>query len=134
VASTSVLVDAGALIAYFNKSDSEHAALLGFFNEFFGQAITTWPALTEAVHLVERRHEIAVMRLIERGRLEVLDITPGITRIIALMEQYADRPIDLADASLVWAAELTGILRIVTIDRQDFTVYRARGRPFDIVP
>ena len=41
-------------------------------------------------------------------------------------KQYADRAMDFADASLVAAAEALGTVRVFTIDRRDFLVYRAR--------
>jgi len=44
-------------------------------------------------------------------------------RLLALMEQYCDRPMDLADASLVLLAEQTGYREIFTID-SDFLFYR----------
>jgi len=47
-----VLVDAGALIALFNKTDSEHQFFRRFFAYYYGEALTTWPVLTEAEHLV----------------------------------------------------------------------------------
>ncbi len=43
-----------------------------------------------------------------------------------LMERYADRPMDFADASLVAAAEQLRTTRIFTLDRNDFATYRAR--------
>ena len=42
------------------------------------------------------------------------------------MEQYADQPMDLADASLVTAAEHLRATTILTLDRRDFRTYRAR--------
>ena len=42
------------------------------------------------------------------------------------MEQYADHPMDLADASLVTAAEAIGTRQVFTIDRKDFAAYRVR--------
>ncbi len=48
--------------------------------------------------------------------------------MIDLMRRYAD-------ASLVWAAEHTGITSIVTFDHADFAVYRLKGRrAFEILP
>ena len=44
-----------------------------------------------------------------------------------LMDQYADRPMDLADATLVAFAEEQGHRTIFTLDA-DFQVYRFRGR------
>jgi predicted nucleic acid-binding protein len=50
------------------------------------------------------------------------------------MEQYRDTPMDLADATLVTAAEVLRVHRIFTLD-SDFKVYRTRdGRAFEIVP
>ena len=41
---------------------------------------------------------------------------------------HADRPMDLADASLVVAAMSTGIHTVWTLDRSDFETYRLPGR------
>jgi predicted nucleic acid-binding protein len=50
----------------------------------------------------------------------------SLTRAFELMESYADRPMDLADASLVVAAEALETRKIFTIDRNDFATYRVR--------
>ncbi len=48
--------------------------------------------------------------------------------------QYRDMPMDLADASLVAAAEALGLTRIFTLN-SDFQVYRWKGkREFEILP
>ena len=47
-------------------------------------------------------------------------------RAFELMEQYADHPRDLADASLIMAAEALRARKIFTIDRSDFAAYRIR--------
>ena len=130
-----VLVDAGALIALFNKTDSEHQFFRRFFADYYGEALTTWPVLTEAEHLVAAHRSIDVLRLVRAGRLRPVDITTGTARIIELMEKYADRPMGLADASMVWAAEHTGVHEIVTTDRKDFEFYRMRsGHALRILP
>jgi predicted nucleic acid-binding protein len=50
------------------------------------------------------------------------------------MEKYKDRPMDLADASLVVASEILGTNKIFTLD-SDFSVYRINGRKhFEIIP
>ncbi len=49
------------------------------------------------------------------------------SRLFALMEQYCDRPMDLADATLVLTAEKTGYRQILTID-SDFLFYRISDR------
>jgi len=50
----------------------------------------------------------------------------SLTRAFELMESYAGRPMDLADASLVVAAEALETRKIFTIDRSDFAAYRVR--------
>ena len=48
---------------------------------------------------------------------------------------YADREVDLADASLVHVAERLGTNIILTLDRRDFSAYRiARTGVFRILP
>ena len=50
------------------------------------------------------------------------------------MDKYSDRPMDLADATLVALAEEHGHRRIFTLD-SDVHVYRRGGRQrFDVVP
>ena len=55
-------------------------------------------------------------------------------RIRVLMNQYGDTPMDLADASLVAAAERRGLRKIFTVDGH-FRVYRLDGtHAFEVVP
>ena len=64
-----------------------------------------------------------------RGFLPIaaLDPTdlPGLSKLV---RKYADRPMELADASLVWLANKTDITDIITMDRADFSVYRTNRR------
>jgi uncharacterized protein len=51
-----------------------------------------------------------------------------------LMRQYRDTPMDLADASLVVAAERLNLHRIFTLDSH-FYAYRINGtHSFEVVP
>lgn len=59
--------------------------------------------------------------------------TAETTRMADLMSQYNDTPMDLADASLVAAAESQSLRRVFTFDR-DFYVYRlADGSALEVV-
>ena len=73
--------------------------------------------------------------LIERRALQIHVPEPGeLARIKALMEIYADTPMDLADASLVAVAERLGLRRVFTLDG-DFRIYRIHGREtFEVAP
>lgn len=72
-----------------------------------------------------------------RSRLAWFLDQDAFERAFALMERYADHPMDLADASLVAAAEALETRKIFTIDRNDFSTYRLRrgqrNEAFEIV-
>lgn len=55
-------------------------------------------------------------------------------RMRALMHQFSDAPMDLADASLVVTAERLELRRVFTLDRH-FRAYRLlSGQAFEILP
>lgn len=93
--------------------------------------ITSWPAFTETMYLLGRGGwpaQQALWRLVQRGDLEIAAMdNDDVNRAAALMHSYADRPMDLADATLVTLAERRGLRRIFTLD-SDFQAYRLRNR------
>ena len=50
----------------------------------------------------------------------------SLARALELMQKYADHPMDFADASIVVAAEVLRTTSVFTLDRSDFSSYRAR--------
>jgi predicted nucleic acid-binding protein len=86
------------------------------------------PVLTAAFHLLDpgSRGAAALRTFLERdgAMLWFFEIT-AVRRALELMARYADHPMELADASLA-AAEQLRITRIFTLDRKDFSSYRAR--------
>ena len=133
------LTDAGPLIAVIDADERDHEACLEVLDEIALPLVTTWPAFTEAMYLLGRaggiRGQRALWRLVHSDRLVVADLSRAATeRCARLMEQYADRPMDLADATLVAYAQERGHRTIFTLD-DDFHVYRLRGRQrFETVP
>jgi uncharacterized protein len=128
-----MLVDAGPLIALFNRRDRAHDQVKRWFAEDGGRLWTTWPVLTEVCHLIPEYLVPRILRWIDQGGLQVAEIPSAAAADLAdLTERYADRPMDLADASLVWLGEARRIRRVLTLDHADFAVYRDRsGRAFD---
>ena len=105
-----VLADTGPLVALLNRTDSHHQRARVFFGRFKGVLYTTWPVLTETCHLLPRHLRTGFMRWVAGGGIAVQDSTAEQAAIIAaLMERYADRPMDLADASLICLADKLGI-------------------------
>ena len=126
------LTDAGPLIAIVDADEPDHAACVDALDQLTIPLVTTWPAFTEAMYLLGRaggiRAQQALWRLVERDLLVIADLAPSaVVRSAQLMDQHADRPMDLADATLVALAEERGDRRMLTLDA-DFQVYRFRGR------
>ncbi|GIL24596.1 MAG: pilus biogenesis protein [Bacteroidota bacterium] len=122
----STLIDAGPLIALFDQSDQYHLQAVSFLKNFKGTLFTTWPVITEASHLLSFsvKAQIALLEWINRGGLYLIEIEDyHIVRLIELSEKFKDVPMDLADATLIVAAETNNIKEIATID-SDFYVYR----------
>ena len=126
----SILVDAGPLIALFDRDDAHHAAMKELLQGTAGRLITTWPVVTETSHMLDfdARAQLDFYRWVAAGGVVVHEVPQAaLGRVIDLVEKYGDLPMDLADATLVVAAEVLGVREIVSIDR-DFEVYRIGGR------
>jgi hypothetical protein len=124
----STLVDAGPLIALFDEDDRYHGQVLTFLKKHKGSFITTWPVITEAIHMLSFSIEAQkdCLTWIKRRGILIFDLTSDhIERLIEIMDKYSDLPMDLADASLWVASEEVRTVRIATID-SDFMVYRPR--------
>ena len=133
------LTDAGPLVAIVNEGDPSHAACMAQLPRLTPPMVTTWPCFTEAMYLAGgaggHRAQDALWAAVDRGALIFHESSPAErVRMRELMAKYKDTPMDLADTSLVAAAEALGARRIFTID-SDFYVYRtADRRAFEIVP
>jgi len=124
-----ILVDTGPLIALFDPRDGLHERCRRTLKSLQSRLFTTVPVLTEAFHILspESRGSDRLREFITLGGLGVWFLDGGaLERAFELMEQYADHPMDLADASLLAAAEALDTRRIFTVDRRDFGAYRVR--------
>jgi predicted nucleic acid-binding protein len=124
------VVDAGPLVALFDASDRYHPDALTFIKTFKGELLSTLAVITEVSHLLDFRVAVQIdfIRWVRAGAVRLVDLIPAdLDRIIELTEQYADLPMDFADASLVAFSERLGIRYIATVDK-DFYVYRINGK------
>lgn len=122
----STLVDAGPLIALFDRSDRYHKRTISFLQKNQNSWITTWPVITEVSHLLDfgTQTQINFLKWINRGGLHIFELEfAHLVRVIELSEKFKDVPMDLADATLIVASEVRGIAEIATID-SDFYIYR----------
>jgi predicted nucleic acid-binding protein len=123
------LLDTGPAVALFDPKDSSHSRCREVLKTLREPVVTTVPVLTEAFHMLSpgTRGADRLRDFIARGGATVWFFDgPALLRAFELMEQYADHPMDLADASLIVAAEALATTRVFTIDRQDFQTYRVR--------
>ncbi len=135
-----ILVDTGPLIALFDPADKLHARCRKILRGIEEPLYSSVPVLTEAFHMLSPETQGAdkLREFIEMGGLTIWYFDDAsLERAFELMERYKDHPMDLADASLVVAAEVLRTRKIFTIDRDDFETYRVkrghRNYPMEIV-
>lgn len=133
------LTDASALFALVDKDQDAHERCRITLRTLSVPLLTPWPCFTEAMYFAFKSGGLIRQRLlwdlVNDGLLRFYAPTePEVARMQALMEEYQDTPMDMADASLVAAAETLSEKRIFTLD-SDFYVYqRNRIEPFEVVP
>jgi len=125
----SIIVDAGPLIALFDRNDRHHDRAVRFIRECRSRPITNLPVLTEATFLL--RFSVEAQRDLLLWAHRALDIdgatSTDLPRIADLLDKYRDMPADFADASLVALAERLDLSQVASVDR-DFAIYRTLGR------
>jgi predicted nucleic acid-binding protein len=127
---TEILIDAGPIIALFDKDDSYHEKILNFIKDKGFRFVTTTAVVTEVSHMLDFNVNVQMQFLewIENDGIRLYEIKQkDIIEIIELTKKYKDRPMDFADATLVIAAKRTGIKKIISID-SDFDIYRLPGK------
>lgn len=134
------LCDTGPLVAVIDRRDEHHERCVAALGSLPPEPLlTTWPCWVEALYLVGRvdgfSSQDKLWTYLAHGlvRLLVPDEDDE-RRMWALMRQYQDVPMDVADASLVAAAERLDVRQVFTLDSH-FYVYRISGATaFDVVP
>jgi predicted nucleic acid-binding protein len=122
------LIDTGPLVALFDPREPAHERARRAMARERTPPVTTTPVLTEAFHFLSQPSKGSrnLREFLRAGGLAVWPLDGGgLFRAIHYMEEFADNPMDFADASLVVAAEALGTRRILTLDG-DFAAYRIR--------
>jgi predicted nucleic acid-binding protein len=134
-----MLCDAGPLVALIDEDDFRHLECKAALKRLPPTIITTWPCLTEAMHLLNRAGGINAQEdlwsYIVTGELKLhLPAASEWRRVKELMTRYADMPLDLADASLICAAEQLQDFQLFTIDASLRAVRLSGGQHLQILP
>jgi uncharacterized protein len=133
-----VLIDTGAILALLDRTDRWHRTCTEAFRRLRLPLVTSEAVLTELFHLVgDNRAEMETAWKFLRSGAVVLEAIEDseLPQIQALMSRYWDRPMDLADATLVHLAKRESLSAVFTVDFGDFETYRIDGRRrFRVLP
>src|ERR1035437_6828036 len=132
------LIDTGAILALLDRTDRWHQACVDALQQLRLPLLTSEAVLTELYHLVGagRGEMEAAWALVRSGVIVLAAIQNAELRDVhTLMSRYWDRPMDFADATLVYLAKRESLTTILTVDRADFDTYRIEGRRrFRVLP
>lgn len=121
------IVDTGFLVALMEVHDAHHE----WATDVAGQL--GWPALTCESVLSETAFHIrsseAPLKMVSDGLLQIsFEVSQQLEHLRKLAERYSDRSPDLADLCLIRMSELYPRYVVITVDEEDFRVYRRNKR------
>ncbi len=121
------IADTGFLVAFANRGDAHHDWAVGVAEEVTEPLLTCEAVLAEAAfHL---RSVPLVLAMLSEGLIALaFDCRDHLPQLADLAKRYADRRPDLADLCLIRMSELHPRLPVLTVDRDDFRVYRRNRR------
>lgn len=109
-----ILVDAGPLIALFDQDDAFHLRTVEQLRGNTRRLVSTWPVVTEVVHMLDfsTNAQMAFLEWLGRGGVSLVGLDQAdVPDLMQLMRRYAER---------------LKVYEILSIDR-DFDIYRTAG-------
>jgi uncharacterized protein len=127
-----VVVDSSFLVALLNGRDRDHEWAAATTDRFPPPWSVCEAILAEAFYLLGEGGHPALAAILSRGALvPAFAVGEHLSRVLGLMDKYADVPMSFADACLVRMTETLPDPVVLTLDA-DFGVYRRHGR--QVVP
>lgn len=121
------IADTGFLVAFANRNDAHHDWAVGLADQVSDPLLTCEPVLAEAAfHLQSVKTVLAMLR--DGLVILAFDCNDHLAQLEALAERYADRRPDLADLCVIRMSELNPRHSVITVDRDDFRVFRRNKR------
>ena len=125
------ILDAGPLIAALNRNDRYHRWARDTISRLGAPFHSCPEAMAEAAAMTGQ--PAAIVEMIQAGEIFLaFSLADHAASVLALLRKYANRHMDLPDACIVRMTELVRECRVVTLDREDFSVYRRNGR--ELIP
>lgn len=135
-----LIVDTSALLAYFDESEPDHAAVSAELDNSSDLLIVSPYVLAELDYLVATRYgadnELKVLDELTSGAWGLVCFeAEDLKQARGVVARYKDQSIGVADASNVVLAERYHTRTIVTLDHRHFDVIRTiSGHRFTVVP
>lgn len=134
-----MLCDTGPLVALVDADDPFHHLCTQAAERLPPMMVTTWPCLTEAMHFLFRagglRTQNNLWAKVAEGVIKIhIPAEADWKLVYKLINQYADMPLDLADASLVGAAERLSDFQLFSLDASMRAVRILDDKFFDVIP
>lgn len=125
------IADTGLLVGFANRRDEHHRWAVSVAEQVDEPLLTCEAVLAEAVfHLGSAS---IVLEMLSEGLVKIaFNCAEHLPQLQALAKRYADRRPDLADLCLIRMSELHPKLPVITVDREDFRVYRRNKR--EVIP
>ncbi len=131
-----IIADTGFWLAFLDRKDQFHQVACKSMLSLEEGLITTLPVITETCYFLQARvgqaQSVAFLQRLLNGAFSMFPLDDRhMPRMVGLLSQYTDLPMDLADASSVVLAEHLGHGRILSTDLRDFHTYRWKNHhPF----
>jgi uncharacterized protein len=121
------IADTGFVVAFLNRNDRHHQWAVGLAEQVSEPLLTCDAVLAESsFHLQDCG---VVLNLVQEGLLlPALDVIEHIAHLRGLAKKYSDRTPDLADLCLIRLSEMNPRHPVITVDVEDFRVYRRNRR------
>ena len=126
-----LIVDAGPLVAAAATGDRNHERCVTLLSQAPRPLVVPSLVVTEVAYFLADRlgqnAEQAFARSLRDGELLLEPVEPqDWARIDQLLDQYADLPLGIVDASIVATCERLGAVSLATLDHRHFSVVRPR--------
>jgi predicted nucleic acid-binding protein len=121
------IADTGFLVAFANRNDQYHGWAMSVAGRVTEPLLTCEAVLAEsAFHL---RNVALVLAMLRDGLIALaFDCQDHLPQLAALASRYGDRQPDLADLCLIRMSELYPRYSVITVDADDFRIYRRNKR------
>ena len=125
---TSLVVDAGFLVALWNSRDQHHPWAAAAAAAHPPPWLACEAVFTEADHLLGAPGRLALRTAVRRGAIRLIaTISEETPSVLDLLDKYEDVPMSVADACVVRLTETLPDPLVLTTDT-DFKVYRRHSR------